>query len=105
MKLILNPGLLLALPIALAASTGLAAQAGPEADWPCTQRLVPELTAGTYWNGPALPAGADWRADPKVAALVAEIARRDAPIEEGDAKLVAFADSLSPDQRRTMQPE
>lgn len=69
------------------------------------QRLVPALTAGTYWSGPAAPAGADWRSDPKIAELVAAAASRDLPADQGAAKLAAFADSLSPEQRRVVLPE
>lgn len=85
-------------------ATGAAA-AGGDPDWPCQQRLVPELTAGTYWNGPAIPENADWRADPKIAELIAAAASRDVPADQGEAKLAAFADGLPPEERKTVIPE
>jgi hypothetical protein len=93
--------------IAIAAAliaTGASA-AGGDPDWPCQQRLVPELTVGTYWNGPAMPENVDWRADSKIAELVAAAASRDVPAGQSEARLAAFADSLSPEQRKTLLPE
>lgn len=89
-----------ALPIVAAA-----AEPGAQPDWPCVQRLVPELTAGTLWSGPPPTAGADWRADPRIANLVAAVANRNLPVEDGEAKLTAFADNLPADQRRAALPE
>lgn len=65
--------------------------AGPpvDADWPCVQRLVPTLTLSTFWPGHA-PKG-DWRADPRVATLVSDVAERGRPVEAGVARLQAFA--------------
>ena len=78
-----------------------AAIPGQNPDWPCQQRFVPTLTAGTFWNGP-LPAGADWHADRRVAALVAETAPREVPLDEGHAKLAAFVKRLKPAERRAV---
>jgi hypothetical protein len=80
-----------------------AAIPGQNPDWPCQQRFVPALTAGTFWNG-ALPAGPDWHANPRVAALVAETAPRDIPREEGHAKLVGFVKRLKPAEAKTLPP-
>ena len=80
-----------------------AAIPGQNPDWPCQQRFVPALTAGTFWNGP-LPNGADWHANPRVAALVAETAPREVPREEGRAKLAAFVTRLKPAESRTLPP-
>jgi len=71
-------------------------------DWPCQQRLVPELSAGTYWTGAPLPDGADWRSDPRVAALVEAIAPRDVPTDGGVAKITAFAAALKPGEKDTL---
>src|SRR3954467_1818759 len=72
--------------LACAVATGAAAPAAP--DWPCVQRLVPSLTAGTLW--PGHEAGADWRADPRVAALVREVTARGRSADAGVAMLEAF---------------
>ncbi|WP_207762144.1 hypothetical protein [Arboricoccus pini] len=34
---------------------GASAQPATDPDWPCAQRLVPELSAATLWQGPELP--------------------------------------------------
>ena len=97
--------LLIALAAALPAAVAWAEERAPSPDWPCMQRLVPELTAGAFWNGPAPAAGTDWRADSRVADLIGAIANRDLPVDEGEAKLKAFIDSLPADQRPTVLPE
>ncbi len=71
-------------------------------DWPCVQRLVPRLTAGALWPGPA-PAG-DWREETKVAAIVERVAPRTVAEEEGVAALQAFAAPLDPAERRRLLP-
>jgi hypothetical protein len=73
-----------------------AAAPSEDPDWPCQQRLVPELSAGTYWAAGPLPAGMDWRADPRVAGLVEAVAPRDVPADVGTAKIRAFASALKP---------
>ncbi len=66
-------------------------------DWPCVQRFVPTLSAESYWNGPP-PAG-DWRADPRIAAVVAAAAPRTVPQEEASGKVRAFAAELTGSDR------
>ncbi|MGI4939920.1 MAG: hypothetical protein ACRYHQ_05045 [Janthinobacterium lividum] len=66
--------------------------AGPppaDPDWPCVQRLVPTLTAGTLWSGHE--ATGDWRANPQVAAVVADAAPRTQPTTAALARLDAYA--------------
>ena len=58
--------------LALAATTH--AQPVPDPDWPCVQRLVPELAEGQMWGGPPLGSVEGfWIADPVIAPLVPEI--------------------------------
>ncbi len=73
--------------------------AGPPADpdWPCVQRLVPTLTAGTLWGGH--DAGADWRTEPAVAAVVAAVAPRGISAQEGVARLDRFVATVPPADR------
>lgn len=66
--------------------------AQPAPDWPCVQRYIPELTAGTYWTGPS--PNADWHTDPKIAALVAATAPRAIHQDVAVGKLQAYAESL-----------
>jgi len=48
-----------------AASARSAPQRAEDPDWPCQQRLVPNVTAAAYWNG-TLDMQGDWQADPEV---------------------------------------
>lgn len=73
--------------------------AGPrnDPDWPCVQRLVPTLTASTLWGGH--DAAGDWRADPKVAAVVAAVAPRGVSAQDGAARLDQFIGAVpAPDR-------
>lgn len=73
--------------------------AGPrnDPDWPCVQRLVPTLTANTLWGGH--DAAGDWRADPKVAAVVADVAPRGVSAQDGAARLDQFIGAVpAPDR-------
>ncbi|MFC7473758.1 hypothetical protein ACFQS7_05300 [Dankookia sp. GCM10030260] len=85
----------------LAALLPAAAMAQPRADpdWPCAQRLVPQLAAGALW--PGLAAG-DWRGVPEVAALVARIAPRAVEEAAGVAAIQDFATALDAEARRNL---
>jgi hypothetical protein len=80
-------------------STGTAAAAS-DGEWPCQQRLVPMLTAGMIWNGPALDDVGDWHADPRVKELVERVVPREVGAEGGEAAIKAFADQLGSDKAR-----
>lgn len=68
-------------------------------DWPCQQRLVPKLSAASYWSRP-LPANlGDWRSDPAVAGLVGGLAPRRVSTEDGLGAIAAFVKSLSGDRQ------
>ncbi|TWB71959.1 hypothetical protein FBZ87_106203 [Nitrospirillum amazonense] len=103
MRLLLSLALILASTSALAAPPPPAGQANP--DWPCHQRLVPQLTAATYWGGPPLPEHVDWRADRRVAAVVQATAPREIPADEGEKALTRFADKVPKGQRPTVYPK
>ena len=83
----------------LCAAPVLPAGAAENPNWPCAQPLVPQLTAATYWNSPTAPAATDWRADPRLAELVAAVAPRDVPIDAAVSQLGAFADATAPASR------
>ena len=70
---------------------------GTDPDWPCVQRLVPVVTAGSLWSGHT-DAG-DWRADPAIAEVVAAIAPRNRPVETGSARLEAYIATVPPADR------
>jgi hypothetical protein len=72
-----------------AATAAAAAIPGQDPNWPCQQPLVPEETAQTFWAGP-LPSDVNWRDNPRVAKLVADIAPRDASLDDAEAEIKAF---------------
>jgi hypothetical protein len=80
--------------LALAAPSRAAPPKGEDPDWPCEQRVVPTLGAATYWSGPQVAETGDWGAEPRVAALVQQIAPRPVTAEQGEAAIAKFADAL-----------
>lgn len=76
-------------------------QAQPaDRDWPCPQRLVPQISAGAIWSGPALDEVKEhWATDADVAPLVPKLASRDTPIELAEAQIASFADRFPPEAR------
>ena len=80
-----------------ALAVGAAGPPPADPDWPCVQRLVPTLTAGTIWAGHE--GAGDWRADPQVAAAVADAAPRSRPVPQAVARLDAYAATVPPAER------
>ena len=83
-----------ALAVALIAA---APQRSEDPDWPCQQRLVPQLAAATYWSGP-LDTQGDWYSDAEVADLVHRLAPRQVTTQQGLAEIEAFAKTRSGDR-------
>jgi hypothetical protein len=93
------------LSAAMFASIGVALSAPPPVeapDWPCKQRLVPNLAAAVYWTGSSLDKIGDWHADPAIAELVRRIAPRRISTEEGLAEIAKFSTSLSRYRKRQL---
>lgn len=94
--------LLLALTILVMPAAAAAAPAPANPDWPCQQRLVPALTAGTFWSGPLpLP---EPEPETRVAQAIAAAAPRDVPLDRAAAALSGFADQLSAADRAALLP-
>jgi hypothetical protein len=88
--------------IAAALSEQPAAAAEPaDADWPCIQRLVPELAASQMWAGPP-PDHAETPASPDrdMAQLASRLASRSMPVDEAQAAIDRFANGLAPAERQ-----
>ncbi|WP_159718474.1 hypothetical protein [Geminicoccus flavidas] len=101
------PGLaVLGLAAALLAPAPLLAAPQPEApDWPCVQRLVPELSTAAVWQGPPIDQALDeWRTHPEVVELINEIAPRRVPVETAEATAVGFiaADPAERERRASL---
>lgn len=75
----------------------------PGDDWPCQQRLQPELSIGAMWNGPDPSAAADdWRKDAAVEALVQQIAPRRMPQQEAVQAIHRFAAGYDKDRKTVL---
>lgn len=71
------------------------AQAAPaDPDWPCVQRLLPEIAGGMVWTGPPLDKVDVPNGDQTLNALSKELAARRVPIEEAEQQIADFADTL-----------
>jgi hypothetical protein len=90
--------------LALLSVSAFAAPPVQDPDWPCQQRLVPQLSAGTYWTGAPIPDVVDWRSNPRVADLVQAVMPRDVSIETGTGKIEAFAKGLKGDEKTKILP-
>jgi hypothetical protein len=60
-------------------------------DWPCVQRLLPEIAGGMIWAGPPLDDVAVPSDDRGLLALAEELAARRVPIEEAEKQVEEFA--------------
>jgi hypothetical protein len=89
MKALTIAGLLLA----LTASRAPAAPYG-DPEWPCSSRLVPQLSPSAVWSGPPIDKAGDWRKVKSVAELVEEIAPRKFDVAEGETAIDDFAKKL-----------
>jgi hypothetical protein len=88
---------LAALGVVLASPAAAAEPSDP--DWPCIQRLVPELAASQMWAGPAPENGETASPGPEVSQLVDKLASRSTPEEEAQKAVEQYADSLAPEER------
>ncbi len=78
-----------------------AQQQDSDPDWPCIQRLLPEIAGGMIWTGPPLDEVDVPSDDQALAALAQELAARRVPIEDAEAQIEAFAASLDDDDKAT----
>ena len=74
------------------------APAEPASEWPCVQRLVPEIAAAQVWSGPPLDQ-VEGEPDPALQALAGELAARRVPLPEAQAMVEDFAAGLADDEK------
>jgi hypothetical protein len=74
------------------------AAAGEDPEWPCVQRLVPEIAPALIWAGPPIDR-VDGEPASAIDALASELAARRVPLEEAEAQVEKFASSLADEQR------
>ena len=75
------------------------AATGEEPDWPCVQRLVPEIAPAVIWAGPPVEPVDGAAGNPTIDELATELAARRVPIEEAEAQVENFAKSLTDEQK------
>lgn len=88
--------LILAGAVGLGAPNAVGAQ---DPDWPCVQRLVPELAASQMWSGPPLN-GREAQVPTPMAALAAELIAPSLPMEAAKARIEAFANAQPAERRQ-----
>jgi hypothetical protein len=76
---------------------------GQDPNWPCAQRLVTTLEAGSYWNG-TVPQNTPWRDNDALFSLVPMIVDRDTPNDDAVAKLKAYVATIPAAQRAAALP-
>jgi len=70
-----------------------------EADWPCVQRRVVELSVAQMWAGPPVDTTANqWRDDPGIASLARTLASRRTSLEKASAAIEDFGNSAGPEK-------
>jgi hypothetical protein len=79
-------------------SPGALAVAGEDPEWPCVQRLVPEIAPAVIWAGPPIDSVAA-EPYPAIDQLAGELAARRVPLAEAEGQIDAFADTLAPERK------
>ena len=71
-------------------------------DWPCVQRLIPELGAGSIWAGPPIDElDMEWWEDEEVARVVRFATARETPVTEALERVNAFIETVEEDELET----
>lgn len=81
-KVLASIGILLGHCLFSMAGPAAAQEADP--DWPCVQRLLPEIAGGMVWAGPPLDEAEPPKDDRMIGTLAGELAARRVPIEEAE---------------------
>ena len=74
------------------------AAASEDPDWPCIQRLVPEIAPAVVWAGPPLES-IDAEPSPTIEQLAEELAARRVPLAEAETQVETFAKGLAAEQK------
>lgn len=90
--------LLLAALLLAGVSAPAAAATREDPDWPCIQRLVPQIAPAVIWPGPPIE-GVDGPANPLTEELAGDLAARRVPLDEATAQVEAFAATLAEEQK------
>jgi hypothetical protein len=74
-----------------AAQTPVQAGDRRDADWPCVQPKVPQMSVAAMWDGPSIAdVGNAWQDDPKIKDLVSRLAARRTPLDAAEQAISGF---------------
>jgi hypothetical protein len=90
--------LLLAALLSAGMSASAVAATGEDPDWPCIQRLVPQIAPAAIWPGPPIE-GLNGPANPRIDELAGELSARRVPLAAATAQVEEFAASLPAEQK------
>jgi hypothetical protein len=79
--------------VTLTAAAQTPVQAGDrrDADWPCVQPKVPQMSVAAMWDGPSIAdVGNAWQDDPKIKDLVSRLAARRTPLDAAEQAISGF---------------
>ncbi len=68
-------------------------------NWPCISRKVMEISAAQIWDGPALDNATGWQNDDEIRKLSSNLIARRYKLEDVEASIKKYADSVAADQR------
>ncbi|SHF35267.1 hypothetical protein SAMN02745148_02393 [Modicisalibacter ilicicola DSM 19980] len=89
-------GMALAMAWAVPMETNAQYPGAEPADWPCEQRLIPELAWGTLWAGPSLDAlERQWWEDEEVGAVVRFATARQTPRDAALERVRDFVERVA----------
>lgn len=62
-----------------------------DANWPCAQPKVPQMSVASVWDGPSIAdVGNSWQDDPKIQDLVARLSARRTPLDDAEKAIADF---------------
>ncbi|MCH8504141.1 MAG: hypothetical protein LAT50_07445 [Ectothiorhodospiraceae bacterium] len=101
-RLLLIIGLTTASLVLVPAAQAQRAATGPP-DWPCVQRLIPELSWGPMWTGPS-PEELDqeWWEDEEIGSVVRFATARRTSEDEAVARVREFVEQVETDRERRL---
>jgi len=82
-----------------AAPAGEGQESAEEADWPCSQKFVAQLSPGTIWTGPPLDAALkSWHDNDKLRDIITKLSDDTTEEADGNKAITEFAAGLGADK-------
>jgi hypothetical protein len=71
-----------------------------DADWPCVQPKVPQMSVAAMWDGPSIAdVGNSWQDDPTIRDLVTRLAARRTPLDAAEQAIASFITGSDAEKR------